>query len=465
MTDSYFLPKSLPATIFRAYDIRGIADEQLSTDVVYGIGQAFATEALRVNQSVIAVARDGRLSGPQLVAALIAGIRAAGADVIDLGAVPTPLLYFATATLETQTGIMLTGSHNPSHYNGLKMVLAGNPVAGDAIFALKDRLERGDLAYGQGGVEKCDILPAYLKAISQDIKLKRPLKVVLDAGSGIAGAVAPALFRALGCEVIELFCDVDGHFPHHHPDPSQLKNLAALIACVKSEGADVGLAFDGDGDRLGLVTNTGDVIWPDRQLMLYAADVLSRHPGGEIIYDVKCTRLLAPWIIAHGGKPLMWKTGHSFIKAKLKQTGALLAGEMSGHTFFKERWYGFDDGLYTGARLVEILAAQAHSLTTLCATLPEAVNTPELNIVLVDERKFAFMAEFIEKCQFKGATKITLDGLRVEYPDAWGLVRPSNTSPCLVLRFEADNSARLALIMAEFKTELLAIAADLPLPY
>ena len=465
MLASYFLPDTLPAEIFRAYDIRGIADHQLTTNVVYGIGRAFATEALLAKQTSIMVGRDGRLSGPHLVAALIAGIRAAGVDVIDLGAIPTPLLYFATATKATQTGIMLTGSHNPSEYNGLKMVLAGNTLSGPAIQALFERLKRGDVAEGQGTLSTHDIMPDYIQTIVSDVKLARPLKVVLDAGSGIAGAVAPRLFRALGCEVIELFCEVDGNFPHHHPDPSQLKNLTTLMDSVKQHQADIGLAFDGDGDRLGVVTDQGDVLWPDRQLMLYAADVLSRHPGGQIIYDVKCTRLLEPWILAKGGQPLMWKTGHSFIKAKLKETMGLLAGEMSGHTFFKERWYGFDDGLYTGVRLLEILSKQADSLSVLCARLPNAVNTPELNISLSDAQKFLFMDRFIATCQFPGAKKIELDGLRVEYPDAWGLVRPSNTSPCLVLRFEADNQARLTEIMQDFKRELSQVADDLIIPF
>jgi len=465
MTDSYFLPTSVPAEIFRAYDIRGIVDQQLTESVVYGIGRAFATEALSVNQKTIAVGRDGRLSGPSLSKALMQGIRDAGANVLNLGAVPTPLLYFATATGSTQTGIMLTGSHNPSNYNGLKMVLAGNTLSGSAIQGLKECLERRDLAEGQGTLATFNIIPAYIAAITGDIALKRPLKVVLDAGSGIAGAVAPELFRALGCEVIELFCEVDGHFPHHHPDPSQLKNLQHLIACVQASKADVGLAFDGDGDRIGVVTDQGEVIWPDRQLMLYAADVLSRHPGGKIIYDVKCTRLLAPWIAAHGGESLMWKTGHSFIKAKLKETQALLAGEMSGHTFFKERWYGFDDGLYTGVRLLEILATQSKPLGELFAQLPNAVSTSEITVAMNDETKFLFMQTFIKNCQFEGAVLNDLDGLRVEYPDAWGLVRPSNTSPCLVLRFEADTQSRLDAIMADFKRELLTISDTLVIPF
>lgn len=467
MADSYLLPTRIPTEIFRAYDIRGIVDEQLTTDVVYGIGRAFATEALNAQQTTIVVARDGRLSGPTLSQALIQGIRDTGADVIDLGAVPTPLLYFATATGPTQTGIMLTGSHNPSHYNGLKMVLAGNTLSGEAIQGLKERLERADViqAAQPGTLTTQAIIPAYIATICADVALKRPLKVVLDAGSGIAGIVAPALFRALGCDVIELFCDVDGHFPHHHPDPSQLKNLQHLIACVRESKADVGLAFDGDGDRIGVVTDQGEVIWPDRQLMLYAADVLRRHPGGKIIYDVKCTRLLAPWIAAHGGEALMWKTGHSFIKAKLKETQALLAGEMSGHTFFKERWYGFDDGLYTGVRLLEILCQQNAPLGELFATLPNAISTSEITVAIADDSKFLFMHSFIDTCQFPGATLNELDGLRVEYPDGWGLVRPSNTSPCLVLRFEADSQERLAAIMATFKQELLKVNAALVIPF
>lgn len=465
MPHPYFLPDHVSPEIFRAYDIRGVADLQLTEQVVYGIGRAFATEALQRQQSTVIVARDGRLSGPHLMQALIHGLLESGCDVIDLGAVPTPLLYFATFVLDSQSGIMLTGSHNPADYNGLKMVLAGETLTSEAIVGLRHRLERRDFATGAGQLTQHDIIPTYLRTICQDIRLARPLKVVIDAGNGIAGAVAPSLFRALGCEVIELFCDIDGHFPHHHPDPSRLHNLQHVIEQVRIHQADVGLAFDGDGDRVGVITDQGEVIWPDRQLMLYAQDVLTRHPGGQIIYDVKCTRLLSDWINQHQGQALMWKTGHSFIKAKLKQTQALLAGEMSGHIFFKERWYGFDDGLYTGARLLEILAKQPHSLAHLCQQLPEAFSTQELNISIDDNEKFVLMQRFIEQCDFAGASKITLDGLRVEYPDAWGLIRPSNTSPCLVLRFEANTTDRLEAVMAAFKQQLLILAPDLSIPF
>lgn len=461
----YTLPESVSTDIFRAYDIRGIADTQLTSNVVYGIGRAFASQALAQQQTTVVVARDGRLSGPHLVQALMAGLRDSGCDVIDIGAVPTPLLYFAVHTLEAHSGIMLTGSHNPADYNGLKMLIDGQTLTSAEIQGLYRRLIDRQLASGAGQYTQHDIIPAYIQTICSDIHLKRPLKIVIDAGNGIAGVVAPALFRQLGCDVTELFCDVDGHFPHHHPDPSKAHNLHDIIACVKRVGADIGLAFDGDGDRVGVITETGEVIWPDKQLMLYAKDVLSRHPEAQIIYDVKCTRLLGDWVRAHHGRPLMWKTGHSFIKAKLKETGALLAGEMSGHVFFKERWFGFDDGLYAGVRMLEILANQPDSLNGLCQQLPTMHSTPELNIAISDTEKFSFMDRFVENSQFPGADKITLDGVRVEYPDAWGLVRPSNTSPCLVLRFEAASQARLDELMASFKVELLKTNSHLAIPF
>ncbi|MDR2837444.1 MAG: phosphomannomutase/phosphoglucomutase, partial [Azonexus sp.] len=346
----------LPAEIFKAYDIRGIVGKTLTADIVRRVGHALGSLAAEQGQSAIAVGRDGRLSGPELSGALMDGITAAGVDAIDIGCVPTPVTYFAANQLGCHSCVSVTGSHNPPDYNGLKMVIGGHTLALDAIQALRQRIEAGNLKHGQGQKRSADVVAAYIERIVSDIKLARPLKIVMDCGNGVAGAVAPELFRRLGCDIVPLYCEVDGNFPNHHPDPSKPENLEDVIHALKTTDAELGIAFDGDGDRLGVVTKDGEVIFPDRQLMLFAADVLSRVPGGMVIYDVKCTRLLAPWIRQHGGVPLMWNTGHALIKAKLKATGAPLAGEMSGHTFFKERWYGFDDGLYTGARLLEILS-------------------------------------------------------------------------------------------------------------
>jgi phosphomannomutase/phosphoglucomutase len=346
--------------IFKAYDIRGIVDKTLTAEAVRAIGHALGSEAVARGQKAIAVGRDGRLSGPELAGALSDGIRAAGVDVVDVGCVPTPLTYFAAYELGTNSCVSVTGSHNPPDYNGLKMVLGGQTLFGELIQALRQRIIDGNLvnAAVPGKLTQADVVPAYVDKIIGDVKLSRPMKIVMDCGNGVAGAVAPELFKRLGCELVELFCEVDGNFPNHHPDPSKPENLADVIRALKETDAEIGLAFDGDGDRLGVVTKDGEIIFPDRQLMLFAEDVLTRVPGGEIIYDVKCTRNLAGWIKARGGKPTMWNTGHALVKAKLKETGAPLAGEMSGHVFFKERWYGFDDGLYTGARLLEIVSRQ-----------------------------------------------------------------------------------------------------------
>lgn len=456
---------TLPAEIFKAYDIRGIVDTALTPEVVRLIGQGLGSLALEHGQTAIAVGRDGRLSGPALAGALIDGIVAAGCDAIDIGCVPTPVTYFAAYELGCHSCVSVTGSHNPPDYNGLKMVIGGTTLAQDAIQSLKRRIEAGDLKTGQGERRQADVGQAYVRKIVGDAKLARPLKIVMDCGNGVAGAIAPALFEQLGCEIVPLYCEVDGHFPNHHPDPSKPENLADVIRALRETDAELGIAFDGDGDRLGVVTKDGEIIYPDRQLMLFAADVLSRVPGGQIIYDVKCTRLLAPWIRQHGGEPLMWNTGHALVKAKLKETGAPLAGEMSGHTFFKERWYGFDDGLYTGARLLEILSRSADANAPL-KSLPNSPSTPELNIKMAEGEPFTLIDILKAEGKFDGATeKITIDGVRVEYPDGFGLARPSNTTPVVVLRFEADNEAALARIQAAFRQALSAAWPGIQLPF
>ena len=456
---------ALPAEIFKAYDIRGIVGKTLTPEICRAVGQALGSLARERNQSAIAVGRDGRLSGPELAGALMQGITSAGVDAIDVGCVPTPLTYFAAYELGCHSCVSVTGSHNPPDYNGLKMVIAGETLALDAIQQLKARIEAGDLLTGQGALRTADIREAYVAKILGDVKLARPMKIVMDCGNGVAGGIAPQLFKALGCQLVELFCEVDGTFPNHHPDPSKPENLQDVVRALQQSDAEIGLAFDGDGDRLGVVTKDGEIIFPDRQLMLFAADVLSRVPGGEIIYDVKCTRLLAPFIREHGGQPTMWQTGHALIKKKLKETGAPLAGEMSGHVFFKERWYGFDDGLYTGARLLEILSRAADPSAVLKA-LPNATSTPELNIKMAEGEPFVLLDELRATASFTDAQEIiTIDGLRVEYADGFGLARPSNTTPVVVLRFEADNPAALARIQDDFRRVLKAARPTLPLPF
>ena len=456
---------TVPAAIFKAYDIRGVVATALTPEVVEHIGRAFGSEALERGTPSVAIGRDGRLTGPDLSAALARGLRAAGANVIDVGRVTTPMLYFAAHHLGTGSGVMVTGSHNPPEYNGLKMVIAGEAIAGEAIQNLRHRIESGDVSSGAGALSTADVSGAYLDRVVGDIKLARPMKIIVDAGNGIAGAFAPELYRRLGCTVKEMFCDVDGTFPNHHPDPSQPENLEDVIHALASGPEELGFAFDGDGDRLGVVTKSGKIIFPDRQLMLFAADVLSRNPGAQIIYDVKCTRNLVPWIREHGGVPLMWKTGHSLIKAKLKETGAPLAGEMSGHIFFKERWYGFDDGLYAGARLLEILSKVANPSAELEA-LPDSINTPELQIKLKEGENFALIDKLQQSARFDGAQEIiTIDGLRVEYPDGFGLARSSNTTPVIVLRFEADSATALTRIQEAFRTAILRAAPEASLPF
>jgi phosphomannomutase/phosphoglucomutase len=456
---------NMPAEIFKAYDIRGIVGKTLTPGIVELIGRAIGSEARARNQKAIAIGRDGRLSGPDLAAALARGIQSTGIDVVDVGLVATPMTYFAAHHLGTNCAVMVTGSHNPPDYNGLKMVLAGETLSGETIQGLRRRIETGDLASGSGAYRQYDIGPDYVARIAGDVKPARPMKILVDAGNGVAGAYAPALYRAMGCEVEELYCEVDGHFPNHHPDPSEPHNLADLIARLKASDAEIGLAFDGDGDRLGVVAKDGTIIYPDRQLMLFAADVLSRNPGATIIFDVKSTRNLYQWIRDHGGEPMLWKTGHSLVKARMKETGAALAGEMSGHVFFKERWYGFDDGLYAGARLLEYLSKQA-DIDAVLHGLPDSVNTPELHIKMNEGEPHRLIAQLKETARFEGAKEvITLDGLRVEYADGFGLMRPSNTTPVVVLRFEADNEAALKRIQHDFRKVILAAAPAAQLPF
>ena len=429
------------------------------------IGRALGSQARDLGQRKVCIGRDGRLSGPALSQALARGLQAAGVDVIDCGCITTPMLYFATHHLQTGSGVMVTGSHNPPDYNGLKMVIAGETLSGDAIQALRTRIETNRFESGAGSYTEADVAQAYMDRIAGDIRLKRKMRIAVDCGNGVPGAFAPALFRKLGCDVEELFCDVDGNFPNHHPDPSQPENLEDLIAALKVGNAEIGLAFDGDGDRLGVVTKEGKIIFADRQLMLFAADVLKRNPNAEIIYDVKCTRNLAPWIRQHDGRPLMWKTGHSLIKAKMKETGAQLAGEMSGHVFFKERWFGFDDGAYAGARLLEILSG-VRDIKAVFDELPDSVNTPELQIKLAEGENYAIIDKLKKTAKFATAREIIhIDGLRVEYADGFGLARSSNTTPVIVLRFEADDAAALKRIQEEFRSVLRESKPGVQLPF
>ena len=454
------------ASIFRAYDIRGVVDQTLTRDAVTLIGRAIGSEALQRGRDTFAIGRDGRLSGPDLSDALIDGIVSTGCHVKDIGCVPTPVLYFATHYLDTQNGVVVTGSHNPPDYNGLKIVIDGETLSGQAIQSLRERIEnRNFISADPGSVEVINVVPDYIERIRGDVTLSRPLKVVVDCGNGVAGGVIPELLSGLGCEVTELFCDVDGTFPNHHPDPSKAENMEDLVTAVAANQADIGLAFDGDGDRLGVVSADGRVIWPDRVLMLYAIDILERNPGGQIIYDVKCTRHLDAIIREHGGEPLMWKTGHSFIKAKIRETGALLAGEMSGHIFINERWYGFDDALYAAARLLEVLGKDNRGSTEIFADLPDSVNTPELNVVMQEGEPPVFIDKLMETAHLAGASISTIDGLRADYEDGWGLVRASNTTPVLVLRFEADDDEALARIMDDFRRVMLQVNPELSLPF
>jgi phosphomannomutase/phosphoglucomutase len=456
---------TVPAEIFRTYDIRGIVGSTLTPAIVRDIGRALGAFARGRGAGAFAIGRDGRLSGPSLAGALAEGLNAAGADVIDIGMAPTPVIYFAAHHLGCGSCVAITGSHNPPDYNGLKMVVAGNTLYGDEIQELKNIINSGKFVAGQGKRSEATVLDAYVERIVGDVKLARSMRIAVDCGNGVAGMLAPKLYRALGCEVEELYCEVDGRFPNHHPDPSVPENLLDLVATLKNSSCEIGFGFDGDGDRLGLVAKDGEIIFADRQLMLLAQDVLSRNPGAQIIYDVKSTRLLEPWILRHGGRPLIWKTGHSLIKAKLKETGALLAGEMSGHTFFKERWYGFDDALYAGARMLEILSKQA-DFNALLKSLPNAPSTPELHWRLEEGEPHALVAKLQASKPFPGAVRIlTIDGVRVEYADGFGLARASNTTPVIVLRFEADTVAALERIKKDFRSALQPLKPDAPLPY
>lgn len=451
--------------IFRAYDIRGIVENALTPDAVQMIGQAFATQALSQGQKTVVIGRDGRLSSPELAKRLSAGLRAGGCDVVDIGMVPTPVLYYATHKLKTGTGIMVTGSHNPPQYNGLKMLIAGDTLYGDGIKALYRMIVEDRLNQGAGTHIEKDVLPEYLDTIVNDIKLDKPLNIAIDCGNGVAGVCATELFTRLGCNVTELFCDVDGNFPNHHPDPSKPENLADLQNAMKANALDLGLAFDGDGDRVGILDDKQNILWADRQMMLYAADVLKRKPGAQIIFDIKSTTNLAIVIKQLGGEPLMWKTGHSFIKAKMKETGAELAGEMSGHIFFKERWFGFDDGLYSAARMLEIVSQHDEASSSIFEKLPDSINTPELQVNFEEGEHYKFMEKFIAQSSFEDAEMITIDGIRVNYANGWGLVRPSNTTPCLVLRFEASDEDTLNEIQNTFREKMLAVDSSLQLPF
>ncbi|WP_369003598.1 phosphomannomutase/phosphoglucomutase [Pseudomonas lijiangensis] len=456
---------TLPDSIFRAYDIRGVVGDTLNAETAYWIGRAIGSESLAQNEPNVSVGRDGRLSGPELVQQLIQGLHDSGCHVSDVGLVPTPALYYAANVLAGKTGVMLTGSHNPKDYNGFKIVIAGDTLANEQIQALHERIKTNNLTFQKGSITKVDILDRYFQQIKNDIVMARKLKVVVDCGNGAAGVIAPQLIEALGCEVISLFAEVDGNFPNHHPDPGKLENLEDLIAKVKETGADLGLAFDGDGDRVGVVTNKGNVVYPDRLLMLFALDVLKRNPGADIIFDVKCTRRLTPLISEHGGRPVMWKTGHSLIKKEMKKSGALLAGEMSGHIFFKERWFGFDDGIYSAARLLEILSQESRSAEDLFETFPNDISTPEINIKVTDVTKFSIIEALEKDAQWGDAKLTSIDGVRVDYPNGWGLVRASNTTPVLVLRFEAETEAELQRIKDVFHTEIQKVAPDLELPF
>lgn len=456
---------SINRSVFRAYDIRGIIGRDLDEHSFYSIGLALARYLQKLDRQKIFVAQDGRLTSPGLTLALKKGLLESGIDVVDLGAVATPVMYYATHTQNIDCGLMVTGSHNPADYNGIKMVLAGKTLVQEDINVLYNLVAEGKRLYGHGKETSLDIIPDYMQRIISTIQLKRPLKVVVDCGNGIAGPVIPQVLEALGCDVIPLFCEVDGHFPNHHPDPTIEANLAELKVATRAHQADIGLAFDGDADRLGFITNEGEMIWPDRLMMLYAREVLSRLPGATIVFDVKCSSHLEQVIQEAGGVAKMCPTGHSIVKAVMKEEGAALAGEMSGHLFFKDRWYGFDDALYGACRLLEIISASSLSVTEQFALIPNSINTPELKIAIAEEDKFIFMKRFSEEAQFSDARVIPLDGLRVEFANGWGLLRASNTTPCLVARFEAMDLTSLKQIQHLFKKQIHLVNNQLVLPF
>jgi phosphomannomutase/phosphoglucomutase len=462
MNENAFSPVSLDQIdiddgIFRAYDIRGIVTSNLTPNMVYWLGRSFATQAMASSNPKAVTGRDGRISSPALEQALIAGLVAGGMEVISIGQVPTPVLYYATHELGTGTGIMITGSHNPPEYNGLKMMIGGVTLAESLIQDLYQNLHNNTLVEGYGSASSEVLNERYIKQALAAAKLSRPLKVVVDCGNGVAGEMAPALLRKLGCEVVPLFCEIDGNFPNHHPDPAEPENLVDLITAVKSEHADVGLAFDGDGDRLGVVTPKGEIIWPDKMMMLFVEDICARVPDSTVIFDVKCSRNLEQVIVQSGGKPLMWKTGHSHMKAKIKETNAAIAGEFSGHICFGERWYGFDDALYSAVRLLELLSATKQNVDEVFAKYPSTFTTPELKILTTETYKFWVMGQLSAHADFGNGRLTLIDGIRVDFEDGWGLVRPSNTSPVLSLRFEADTQAALDRIQDEFQTQLAKI--------
>jgi len=463
----FAVPSALPRAIFRANDIRGNVHNELTNDVVYAIGLAFGSEMIKNHEQKIIIAQDGRLSSPGLAKALIQGLKECGVDITDIGAVPTPFLYFATHMLETSSGIMITGSHNPSDDNGLKIILKGEIISEDQLSALYDRIKAKNFSNNNkhGKVNIFDITNSYCSEVFNRVKIKRKLRVVVDCGNGIVGKFFPDLARKLGCEVIELFCKVDGTFPNHFPDPSILKNMTDLVKSVADNQADLGVAFDGDGDRLGIVTDQGEIIYADRVLMLFCKQVLKDCPQATIIYDVKCTRLLDKWIKDLHGMPLMWKTGHSLIESKMREVKAKLAGEMSGHFYFVDRWFGFDDGLYSAARLFEILSEQSASLSRIFSQIPNSISTPELRINFSDEEKFKFIDSFTKRAIFKNGKILTIDGVRVDFDFGFGLIRASNTSPSLILRFEADSETNLKKIQEMFRVQMLAINPKLPMPF
>lgn len=453
-------------SIFRAYDIRGIVGETLTPEVVTEIGKVMGTKALANAERAILTARDGRLSSKDLSEFLKSGIKSTGCHVIDIGMVPSPLLYYATERLAITTGIMITGSHNPAEYNGFKIVMDGKPLTEDEISSVYQAIQDKQYAIGVGSEKHVDIKEAYQEAVKSQFQFRRPLKIVIDAGNGVTGEMVPALYRALGYEVVPLFCEIDGRFPNHHPDPSDPKNMQALSQAVLSESADVGLAFDGDGDRLGIVTNEGEIILPDRLLMYYAEALLQKSPAEKIIFDVKCTNQLGTFIKEKNGIPIMWKTGHSLIKAKVAEMNAALAGEMSGHFIFNDRWFRFDDAIYAGARFLEIVGTRHETVGEAFKRLPNSINTPELKVFVEDEEKFTLMAQLINQANFINDHEVmTIDGLRVDFNDGWGLVRPSNTTPYLVLRFEAINETILQSIQGMFRDLMLSVKPDLVLPF